>query len=285
MANTILGEKRGTSATVTKSDQGLDYSYTSTFIVVADSKFASRESVLMETPGLPIVGLKFGSNQMLCTSKTATRMEGHANYWEVECKFESKHPDQKQDEENKSDDPTTWIPVFKVDSFATKESIIFKDNTGAILANSAGTPFDTPLTTQKLLPVMTVTQYENPTLDINTFLDRNDCVNKTTFAGRDARTLLINLDGAELGYYMGYPCWKVTYKITYDRDTHDVVLLDVGPVDKNGVRCMDKHGGFGIIGMLNSSGPNVGLQKTAGPPDTKTYKVKKEIEFADFLRR
>tara|TARA_R110000868_G_scaffold230_1_gene2151 strand:- start:3018 stop:3875 length:858 start_codon:yes stop_codon:yes gene_type:complete len=284
MASEIVGEKRGGSGSI-KRGEGNSLTFTSsvTFLVVTDSKSVTREEVLLQTPGLPIVGLLYGPYQLVCTSKSCTRSEINPLYWDVVCEFESNKEDQKQDQNNPSENPTTWIPVFKVDSFTTKEKIIIKDRTtptAKTISNSAETPFETPLTETKTLAQFSFVQFENPAQDLKTLMDRNDSVNKTTFAGRAARTLLLELSGAELGYFGGFNAWRVAYKCTYDPDTFDVKMLDVGPVTLAGQRCVDVNG-IPIIGNLDGSGNQV----SAGTaPYEITFRIKKEIEFADFIR-
>lgn len=284
MPSEIVGEKRSGSGSVKQgSNNTLVFTSSVTFLVVTDSKSVTREEVLLQTPGLPIVGLLYGPYQLVCTSKSCTRSEVNPLYWDVVCEFESNKEDQKQDPNNPSDNPTSWVPVFKVDSFTTKEKVITEDRTtptAKTISNSAETPFETPLTETKTLAQFSFTQFENPSQDLKTIMDRNDCVNKTTFAGRAARTLLLELSGAELGYFGGYQAWRVSYKCTYDPDTHDVTMLDVGPVTAAGQRCVDVNG-IPIIGNLDGSGN----QKAAGlPPYKITFRIKREIEFSDFIR-
>jgi len=284
MPSEIVGEKRGGSGSVKRGESNsLTFTSSVTFLVVTDSKSVTREEVLLQTPGLPIVGLLYGPYQLVCTSKSCTRSEVNPLYWDVVCEFESNKEDQKQDPNNPSDNPTSWVPVFKVDSFTTKERVVTKDRTtptAKTISNSAETPFETPLTETKTLAQFSFVQFENPAQDLKTLMDRNDTVNKTTFAGRSARTLLLELSGAELGYFGGYQAWRVSYKCTYDPDTHDVTMLDVGPVTLAGQRCVDVNG-IPIIGNLDGSGN----QKAAGlPPYEITFRIKKEIEFGDFIR-
>jgi hypothetical protein len=286
MPSEIVGEKRSGSGSVKQgSNNTLVFTSSVTFLVVTDSKSVTREEVLLQTPGLPIVGLLYGPYQLVCTSKSCTRSEVNPLYWDVVCEFESNKEDQKQDPNNPSDNPTSWVPVFKVDSFITKERVVTKDKTtptAKLVANSAKTPFETPLTETRTLAQFSFTQFENASQDLKTIMDRNDCVNKTSFADRAVRTLLLEVTGAELGYFGGFQAWRVTYRVTYDPDSHDVSLLNVGPVDINGKRCYDADGTTAIIGNLDKT---TGLFKAAGSdPDEVTFRIKKEIEFADFIR-
>ena len=288
MPSEIVGEKRGGSGSVKRGDSSsLVFTSSVTFLVVTDSKSVTREEVLLQTPGLPIVGLLYGPYQLVCTSKSCTRSEVNPLYWDVVCEFESNKEDQKQDQNNPSENPTTWIPVFKVDSFTTKEKVVTKDRTSPTpqkIANSAGTAFETPLTETKTLAQFSFVQFEDPSLKIKDFLDRNDSVNSTSFDAIGqvfaARTLLVEVQEAELGSYAGYSAWRARYRITYDPDTHDEKRADMGPfwidaADGNKrKRYMDDTNAFGIVGALNGTGGK------AATPSELSFRVKKEISFS-----
>jgi hypothetical protein len=57
-------------------------------------------------------------------------------------------------------------------------------------------------------------------------------------------------------------------------------MLDVGPVTLAGQRCVDVNG-IPIIGNLDGSGNQVAAGTA---PYEITFRIKKEIEFADFIR-
>jgi hypothetical protein len=220
---------------------------------------------------------------------TAERNEKHPLYWEVSAKFQTGTEEQKQSSENPdSPDPTTWVPVFKIDSFVTKERVLVADRTTPTAkkpTNSAGTPFDSPLTETRSLCQFSFVQFEDASQKLKVFLDRNDTVNNASFDAIGqvfpARTLLLEVVEAELGSYAGFAAWRVKYKVTYDPDTHDEKRLDVGPYYLDGStlkRYMDDTNTFGIIGGLNGSGA-----KTTSPA-TLEFRCKKEVNFSSFVR-
>ena len=295
MASQIVGEQRGGKASLKDGgESGLSFSSSVDFLVVTDDKYTTREEVLLNTPGLPVVGLSYGPLNARCTSKDATRRKENPLYWDVSCSFETGKEKNRQDPENPSDDPTTWIPVFVIDSFTTRERPLTVDKTPASAGNvnfgttgpykpqnSARQPFEDPLTEQITLCQFSFTQFENPSQDINDIMDRNDTVNETTFAGRAARTLLLNVARAELGFYGGYAAWRVEYRVTYDPDTWDEKRLDVGSCYlASGVQkpYEDEISSYRIVGFLNGSGAK------ASAPAVLTFRSKTEIEFADFIR-
>jgi hypothetical protein len=250
---------------------------------LSTEKTTSREEVFAFTPGLPIVGIGYGPFNAVCTSLKAERQESNPHYWHIECEFETRER-QKQDPQNPSPDPTTWLPIFRVDSFITKERVLYIDKStpAKYIVNSADQPFDTPLTQTMTLAQFSFTQFEDASQSLLDIMERNDTVNTSSFAGFAARTLLLYVTGAELGTYGGFPAWRVTYQVTFDPDTHDVVLLDVGTSYKSGgnlLSYMDDTNSYRIQGNLNGSGGK------ASSPATLTFKTKTELNFANFIRQ
>lgn len=295
MASEIVGEKREGSATVTKGEGfNLKFKETYKFLVVTDSTSVTREEVLLDTPGLPIVGLTSISNNLVCTSKSAERNATHPLYWDVTAEFESEEEQQKQDENNPSDNPATWLPIFKVDSFETKERVIFTDFATPVkrICNSAGQPFDQPLTKKLTFCVVSFTQFEDGGVDIQTIMDRNMKINDARFyfgnsaAGAAAKTLLCQVTSAELGYYNRYRCWRVGYKITYDPSTHNEKILDVGTsyVDGGVLKpYMDEQNQFRIVGFLDGSGGKL-ARNSATNAVTRDFQTYDDIDFSSFIR-
>jgi hypothetical protein len=284
MALSIIGEMRRGSATLrSEGEGGLSYGFSATLLVFSTEKTTSREEVFAFTPGLPIVGLGYGPFNAVCTSIKAERQESNPHYWHIECEFETRER-QKQDPQNPSPDPTTWLPIFRVDSFITKERVITTDKSTPPkrITNSADQPFDTPLTQTTTLAQFSFTQFEDASQSLLTIMQRNDTVNASGFAGFTARTLLLYVTGAELGTYGGFPAWRVSYQVTFDPETHDVVLLDIGTSYKSGgnlLSYMDDTNSFRIQGNLDGTGGK------APSPATLTFKTKTELNFATFIRQ
>lgn len=287
MANEIVGSELRKGSGFCRKGEGVQLIFGETwnYLVKTDSVTSDRFDVLYNTPGLPRAGLIFGQLQLVCDEVTCEREEKHALYWNVSARFQTGTAEQKQNQEN-NPDPATWIPIFKIDSFTTKERVIAKDRStpAKYPNNSAGTPFDQPLTTTSSLCQFSFTQFEDPGLKIKDFLDRNDCVNSSSFDAIGqvfaARTLLIEVQEAELGSFAGYTAWRARYRVTYDPDTHDEKRADMGPfwidaADGNKVkRYMDDTNAFGIVGALNGSGAK------AATPAELSFRVKKEISFS-----
>ncbi len=290
MASVIVGEMREGQGSVKKgSGVTLTYSSVFNFLVLADDKFASREEILFGTPGLPIVGVIYGYIQATCTGIDAKRRKEDPRYWDVSCTFDTGREQQQQSQSDPdSQDPTTWIPVFSVDSFETRDRVLKTDfsPTPKKCVNSAGTPFSDPITVTETICSFSFTQFENASQTLKAIMARNGCVNKSAFTvGIDSyepRTLKLNVTKAEKGYFMGATAWRVEYRCTYDPDTWDEERLDVGPLCISGgkrISCMEEERKFKIVGNLNGSGA-----QTYGDPSTLTFRTKKQIEFIDFIR-
>lgn len=289
MASTIVGEKREGSGSVKKgSGDTLTFASTYHFLVVTEDKFTSREQVLLNTPGLPFVGVMYGDIQAVCTGIDAVRQKENPIYWDVTCTFDTGSESQRRDPEDpESNDPTTWIPVFVVDSFETKDKVLKYDYSTPPkkCTNSAGTEFSEPIAVTDSLCSFAFTQFENASLTLKQIMKRNGSVNKTDFVSGgetfEARTLKLNVMKAEEGLFVGIAAWRIEYRCTYDPDTWDEVRLDVGPRDIDGNECMSKppDRAFRIVGNLDGTG-----HQTYSDPATITLRGKRQLEFKDFIR-
>jgi hypothetical protein len=280
------------------------------FIIETDDKYTSREAIMFGTPGIPIVGKQYGPLGAKCTSVTCNRSEESAFIWFCTAELETGDGNQQQDPEN-SNDPTDWIPTFKIDGFGTKEEVLIEDFTPSsvttaprlfagpyVLANSAGQIFDPPYTRTKLLPQFSAVQFETASTTLLDIAKRHDTVNDGSLDLGEgmgvfpARTLLCTVKSAELGFYYGIKCWKVEYQLTYDLDTFDVKNADFGTVYLDGSPpfsrpYMDATNSFVINGPLDGSGDRV--LDGDGNPDAQNvailkFRVKKEKNFGNFIR-
>lgn len=290
MANQLVGSELRKGSGFARKGQGfqLIFGETWNFRVKTDQVTGDRLSILYDTPGLPYAGLLYGPLGLICDEVSCEREEKHTLYWNVTARFQTGTEEQKQSQQNpQSPNPLTWIPVFKVDSFTTKERVITQDrSTPAKYAkNSAGTPFDVPLVEKRTLCQFSFVQFEDPSLKLKAIMDRNDCVNTAALsaAGQTfaARTLLVDVCEAELGSYAGFQAWRVKYRMTYDPDTHDEKRANIGPYFKDAgdggklKRYMDETNTFGIIGYLNTTTGDKSTSETE-----LVFQVKKPISFS-----
>ena len=294
MGNQLVGSELRQGSGFARKGEGFQLIFGETwhFRVKTDQVTSDRLSILYDTPGLPYAGLIYGPLGLICDEVTCERDTKHTLYWTVQARFQTGTAQQKaQDENNPSPDPLTWTPIFIVDSFTTKERILSQDYTKPTAKkplNSAGSPFDAPLQTTSPLCQFSFVQFEDPAQKLKDIMDRNDCVNDATFSagGQDfpARTLLTAVQGAELGSYAGRAAWRVSYRFTYDPNTHDEKRLDVGPYYLDGSGNLqvykDITNTFPIRGALNGSG---GKAASPNSPAELVFRVKKEISFS-FVR-
>ena len=292
MASQIVGvEKIPGSISVRRgSATQLTISESYSFLVESDDKQATRQEIVFQTPGLPVVGVLYSTNGLVCSGKDAERKEDNPYFWDVKCTFESGREDQKQSNtEPESNNPTTWVPVFVVDSFETKEQVIVEDksSTPVPIQNSAGMRFDTPLTEKLTLCSFSFVQFEDASLTLKAIMDRNEKINQATLVSPEAgtfaaKTLKLNVTNAALGYYAGVLCWRIAYKVTYDPKTWITKLLDVGPMYDAGAGDLKPYivSGYQIVGNLTSAG---GQRLMSLPPLTKDFQDREDISFS-FIR-
>jgi len=287
-------ERREGSGAIALNSNQLVFRSTWNFLVLASSTSVGREEILLLTPGLPVVGLVYGVTQQRCISKEARRKKENPLYWDVTCQFESGTEDQRSPSAGGGGtvdpNPVTWVPVFVVDSFETKQVVLQEDfsDPPKKIVNFAGQPFQEPLLTTRTLCSFQFVQFEGAGQDLQDIMDRNDTVNDDEFDGRDARTLKLNVTSAGLGYFGGFPAWRVAYRCTYDPDTWDVELLEVGSEyidssDGNKLKpYMDDLRSHRIIGKLDVTGDK--LPFATDPPFTSKFRPYRQIDFG-FIRR
>lgn len=264
------------------------------WLIYTDSKTVTREEVLFGTPGIPIAGVFYGPLNMQCVGKDAKRKPEDPQYWYLEADFESGAENQKPAENDPDNpDPTTWIPVFQVTKWESKQKALAKESRHyadpalqKYCINTAGDPFSEPIVVVRKLPVITFTQYEDPSTTLAVINARNEKINATAIAGYDADTLKLNVVYAGLGYYMGYPAWKVDYELVWDPDTWVEERLDIGPnyigTSSKKLPYMDDNNLFKIVGPLDgSTGAKASDPLEPGIVELWSYDLD---EFNDFIR-
>jgi hypothetical protein len=294
-------EQRKGSVKMTKADGNrVEFSATYHFKVWSENPYASREEILLLTPGLPIVGLNYSAFNMICTSKGAERSDVDPSYWDVTCEFSNgiQHQEPNPDDPE-NPDPTTWIPICRIDGFVQKQKTLDEDYTDPadgnvnfgitgpyVYRNSAFQPFNPPLTTTVSLPRFAVSQYEPEGTGIIPILKRNNKINagntRIATATFPPLTLLCEIVSAELGNWGNVRCWRVDYALTYDEDTWKQVVMDVGDSYLDGVNLKPYYDSTNTVrqtyGKLNGLGG-----KNAGDPVFLTFRPIDRISFG-FIR-
>lgn len=306
MASQIVGELRRGSGTVSKGQNGrINVTMQIDFLVVTDDKFTTREEVLLETTNAPIVGLNYGPLGIPCVSKTANRNETNPLYWELSCQFDSAVENQEQDPNNPNNpDPTTWIPIWRLDLSVEEGESYPVDGAGNSIKNTAGEFYD-PLPTKKhRLISWSFNQYEPATTTAVDISNRHLTVNNAPFVKTmrgqtytwDQYAFLMSVEEAELGYYLGFLCWNIKYKITYKRNMQPVVggpAANIGwqnVVYSRGMNYLS--GGVGPLKPWMENGINInGPLQSNGDKDTlgalgykQLFLMYQPADWATFLR-
>ena len=293
MAHTLLGAKRAGEARLRSSDGAPVFESVYHFLVKADSKTASRASILATT-GLPQLGdIDAGSSLGVCRSSVAVQREGQPLYWDVTCEF-STEVKESQDSQNPGSDPTTWKPVYET-KFERIQEVVTEDASGVAIANSAGQPFENGMTRTRSIPVWEFFQFEPATVTDEQIIERNETVNDDTFKGRAAHTLLLCVQSSVIGFYYGARLRLTHYALKYNKATWKHKRLDVGtvflgtvgeeeidqlPYLDAGDPDNDIPPGV-ILGGLDGSGGKV---DAGDPPAVLEFDMYTPIDFSAFLR-
>jgi hypothetical protein len=281
MAHTFLGEQRPAVSSI-RSNGGVPVlDETFHHLVLADSKFASRLSILATT-GVPIPGVTvsaFGS--AVCKSVSATRREDQVLYWDIVSEFSSE-VDERQSGQDPRTNPEQWVPVYET-KFERLQENATEDQNGDSIANSAGQPFETGIIRARYIPVWEFFQLESASITDETVIERNEVVNSVTFRGRGAKTLLCTVMSSVIGFYYGSKRRLTRYALKYNKETWRHTRLDVGTVYLDaGAHLPDlDDAGNVMLGALDGSG---GKATVGDPPAVLEFDMFAAVDFATFLR-
>jgi hypothetical protein len=176
--------------------------------------------------------------------------------WDVQATFSSDiEEDSSGANESQSGNPIAWTPIAEL-GFETYTEISFEDAAGNPFDNSANYVYPNGIPLTRTLTKYEFEQFEPATTEIDTIADRNETVNASTFNGRDAKTLRLQVKKATIGYYYGYRVWRVSYALTYKPDTWQIKVADVGPwyLDSGNRIPFKDNEDNRIIGNLDGSG-------------------------------
>lgn len=222
MASRLKGESRSGGIVVSMEKDGLKYSETYEFLVETDDKNIGRAEVLL-TEGLPILyESQSVGGPAICNELTADRDEKNPLYWKVKASFSSdvdEGQDGSKNAENVGSPPTEWKADVSL-SFERYERIVRMDVNDKTFKNTLGGWIDGGLTINKRTVKQGFVQFEPATKTVFEILDQTDgVVNSGGFKGFPEKTLLLQVDSAEKGWYFGYNCWRIGYQLIYKADT------------------------------------------------------------------
>lgn len=161
---------------------------------------------------------------------------------------------------------------------------VVKDNDGNPIVNSAGQPFDPPLTEERHTVVATIT-YNSDQYDPNLGATFEDTVNegseKIANLTVPARTAKILEVGATQEFFEDIPYWAVTIKVEINRDTWDREVLDQGIFEKVGAETkrMSTDDGEEVTEPLKLDGSGAKLDPQTADPVYLTFKTLEEKDF------
>lgn len=211
----------------------------------------------------------------LTPSATANRL-----VWDITGSYQER-PDRERDEaQNPLEEPTTlsW-------SSEARAIALSKDKDGNAIVNSAGQPFDPPLTgdTHTLVATIKYNSAEfNPVLGV----DFQDAVNEAaTVVGNvnaGARMAKVLEIGAEERFFEDIIYWEATIKVGLRRETWDRVVMDMGvySLDDDGkiVRAITEDGEEATE-PLKLDGSGKILDPQTAPAVFRTFRVAAEKDF------
>lgn len=252
----LLGEKRKGEFYTFLRDGQIVYECTYYYTIRTDDKTYSRKYVLDNTQGLPRVNEDLDDDGLaICSSVRLERREDNPKIWDATVQFQS-----VVEQGNAiagttgSFDPTTWIPRRKT-IFFQKEEVTRVDASGNAYVNSADDALTGIPPRMRTLVAWRFIQFESATVTDEQIAERNDTVNGSTFKGRAAKTLLLNVEDSEVGTYYGRPLRLTQYLLKYDPKDWREKHLDTGwNIKTGGVKKPYMINGVHTEGALDGSG-------------------------------
>lgn len=284
MPNTVKGERRVGDISIRSSGGIPLVEETYVFLVEAESKDASRISVMF-TPGLPVVNQTVSSFGLtVCRTMNAVRMAGKATLWEVTCGFSSEVEENQIGSSGQAQaDPTQWVPVYET-KFERVQQVVSRDYAGNPIVNSAGQRFPAGLTITRKLPQWELYQFEPATVTDMDVINRSEVVNSVAFRGFGIKTILCVVLSSQIGFYYGARLRFTRYSLTYDPYDWRHKRLDIGRAFKSGATLLpytDNDGNI-IEGALNGTGGKVAA--VGDDPSILNFDMYNAVNLSSFIR-
>lgn len=281
MANTVLGEKREGDTRIRSKGGVAVLEETYVFLVQSDDKTNSRLNIL-STSGLPVVGVTVSAfGYTVCRTKDAKRRRENPLLWDVTCEFSSE-VEERQDSQDPTDDPETWIPVYET-KFERLERLVTVDVDGDPIVNSAGGGFPEGLTIGRYIPVWEFFQFESASITDFQIVERIETVNSATFKGGAEKTWLLTIMSSVIGYYYGARRRLNQYSLKYNPDNWTHKRLDEGTFYLDGGGLQVDYTTLGSDDPSVIIGPLNGFGARAAEPAVLEFDIYPAINFS-FLR-
>jgi hypothetical protein len=290
-----------------------------------DETGTQSEGTIISTAGLPLVNEPFTIDgvqfTIACKSKRAEQWDNNNKYWTVTCDCDNEPFESGSggggDKEGDQPDPTTWIPIIKLE-YESIDWVVNTDSNGNAILNCANRPYSSPLTIKRLIPCLKFTQYENPNAKLTDIISYNESINELEYLGMAKGMWMLTIEDCDKGYKNGYLCWRIDYKLRlnrrkleYIKDTYFIrtpldnvldvkvwrpelfdakgyisgwlpIIPQLDYLAKDGTPVVDKKGNQ-IFGKLNPDGTQV------DPADQDNYEkmnflIHEPYDYADFSK-
>lgn len=230
-----------------KDDWNKHRTYTRVFEVWTDDP-NDDVTVAGNATGIPLLGDSHPSDAAAVVVSVVPTQDSETPYrWDVSIEYDTQPPVRDslqptttspppppppgapgpQTPADRAENPLDRAPIWKVSFQQTTEVVTRTFANGEDILNSAGLPFDPPITIEVSRPLISVT-WNVATLNLDKIDLLQDGVNNAEFFGRAARTLRCVGIEAGSGFENGVHFWTVTVTLAYNRDTWDIRVLDAG---------------------------------------------------------
>lgn len=248
-----------------------------TYQVITDSAFTDEFTVLSAT-GLPLAGSRHPSQLGVYAMGFEAQPDGSEDGmgWVITVSYGIFDPDKTQE------NPLDERPRLSWDR-AQFERVVEKDTGGNAILNSAGDPFDPPVTLDDSRPVLTITRNE-ASFDTTLAESYKDCVNTDVFFGWPAGQVKVGAITAEEQWsdYLNDTYVVVKYEFHFNPNGWQKSILDQGYRAKSGAtRKLILIDGQPATSPVPLDGSGAQLSAT-GTPVFLAFTVYPTAAFADF---
>ncbi len=231
---TILGRALNSdfSGTTEMSDDKVVTRYGLVFNVLADND-SQGPATIRATPGLPLVGLSSYSYNgeidllAICKRKVPRKSKKSRRLWHVACDYDTT-PSNNQENEQDQQEPENRAPILSWDAEFGDE-VLYQDYSDPPVdcLNPNGQPYDPPLTTRVIYPVLQIERWQTTFLP-STIHDYLDHTNVSDFYGASPGHALMSRIAANQVEEEGRSLWKTIHRIRFSRKGYRARPLNQG---------------------------------------------------------
>jgi hypothetical protein len=215
----------------------------------------------------------------LCQKIECEQFADEPQFWKVSCRYSTKIADQTQQTENPLDKPADISWDVEQGQIALDRAVVADSAlsygysySGDLIANSAGDPYDPPVTIEDARMILTITRNE-ATFSAQLAYDYTNTINSDDFFGAPAHTWKCEGISGRRRFERNVLFWEVTYKFKWNPNTWKLKILDAGLREKvSGVLRPITDGGRPVTqpALLASTGAKLAV---GGTPNHKSFDV------------